>query len=351
MNGKILTWLSMLPRNGKLKHFYAFKYENLEKLWNKDLEELEFLKDVNRKFYNAIFDETIRKNAERAFEVAVNSGIEVISIMSELYPPLLKETADAPAVLFYKGDIVRCINCISVIGSRKATAYGLKAAEDISAELSRKGACIVSGLARGIDSKAHKAAIKANGSTCAIIGCGIDVVYPPENEMLYREISANGVIISEYAPGIPPLPQNFPARNRIISGISQGIVVIEAGKESGTLITVDFALEQGRDVFAVPGNIYSLKSIGTNNLIKEGAKMVMDAEDIAEEYDFLKSKSKISGLREYIIESLESGFFEREEIERITGINTKEINIELMEMMLEGILGKCENGEYFLLKK
>ena len=174
---------------------------------------------------------------------------------------------------------------LAIIGCRENTKYGEIVASKISYELSKRGVITVSGLAKGIDSIAHKATIDANGKTIAVIGSGIDIIYPKENENLVNKIIENGgIIISEYIVGTKPNRYHFPARNRIISGISNGVIVIEAKKKSGTMITVDFALEQGRDVFAVPGSILSNNSEGTNELIKNGAKCITNICDILEEF-------------------------------------------------------------------
>jgi len=177
-------------------------------------------------------------------------------------------------------------NSISIVGSRKATYYGKMVAEKFSKDLSFAGLTIISGLARGIDSIAHKGALSAKGRTIAVLGCGIDTIYPPENRELARTIEGSGAVITEFPLFTLPERQNFPRRNRIISGLSLGTLVVEAAERSGTLITTDYALEQGREVFAIPGNISSPLSKGTHNLIKQGAKLVSNARDILEEISF-----------------------------------------------------------------
>ena len=353
----LLTWLSLLPRNKMIKRVLAEFPNRLKLLWEMNSDELNSLKNINLKFYQGVVNGEIRENAIMAYNQLISKKIEVIGIDNIKYPEMLKETEDAPAVLFYKGDIEKCRKCISVIGSRKATAYGLKAAQDVARDLASKGACIVSGMARGIDSRAHIGALAAGGITCAVIGCGIDVVYPAENKNLMEEIMEKGVVISEFAPGTAPLAQNFPARNRIISGLSFAVVVVEAGKESGTLITVDFALEQGRDVFAVPGNIYSDKSEGTNNLIREGARIVTAFSDIINEYEFLNKGDEIydngnftikDKTVKYIIEAIKSGCFDIDETINDFGCSVKDINALLMKMQIDGIIDRNIDGEYYI---
>ena len=206
---------------------------------------------------------------------------------SKWYPEKLKNIEDSPKELYCLGNL-ELLNkkSMAVIGSRNYSEYGKQVAFDFAYSLAKEGICIVSGLAKGIDGFAHSACLKAKGKTIAVLGSGLDVIYPKENEKLYYDILNNGgLIISEYPLGSKPEKWHFPARNRIISGLSDGILVIEARKNSGTNITVDFALDQGKDVFVVPGNIYSKTSDGTNFLMKEGAIPVTSAQDIL---DYLK---------------------------------------------------------------
>ena len=211
-------------------------------------------------------------------------GIKIVSCYDEKYPKNLLEIYDFPICLFYKGkiELLSIKNKIAVIGCRECSSYGKYVAENFSYELAKKNFIVVSGGARGIDSIAHTGAINFNNSTIAILGNSLEYIYPPENKRLEEKIlEKGGLILSEYGIEIGPTKYTFPARNRIISGISSGIIVIEAKEKSGTLITVDFALEQGRDVFVVPGNINSINSVGTNDLIKQGARLVTTYEDVS----------------------------------------------------------------------
>ena len=205
-----------------------------------------------------------------------------IDMNSKWYPDKLRNIDSPPKQLFCLGNLeLFNTKSIAVIGSRNYSTYGERAAKEFSYNLAKSGICIVSGFARGIDSFSHIACIEAGGKTIAVLGSGLNVIYPKENARLFEKIVENGgLIISEYPLDTKPLKQNFPARNRIISGLSDGVVVIEARKNSGTNITVDFALEQGKDVFVIPGNIYSKTSDGTNFLIKEGAIPVTSYKDI-----------------------------------------------------------------------
>jgi DNA processing protein len=200
------------------------------------------------------------------------------------YPPLLSELVTPPPVLFVRGDLEAADDRkVAIVGSRRASISGMKLAIDLARELARSGFTVVSGLARGIDTAAHQGALKGGGRTVAVLGSGIDLIYPPENRELAGEISLNGAVISENGPGVEPLPWHFPLRNRIISGLSMGTVVVEASPRSGALITARCALEQNRSVFAVPGKPGDPRSSGVNKLLKDGAKLVEDIDDILEE--------------------------------------------------------------------
>lgn len=222
--------------------------------------------------------------------IRTNEKIKTLAIADKGYPTNLKYIYDPPSTLYVKGEIIpEDAIAIAIVGSRRASYYGLKNAESLSFELAARGITIISGLARGVDSAAHRGALKAKGRTIAVLGSGLNVIYPSENEKLAEEVSRNGAVISEFPLGTPPLRQNFPRRNRIISGLSLGVVVAEAAKISGALITANCALEQGREVFALPGKIDSFTSKGVHNLIKQGAKLVESLEDIIEELEPLKS--------------------------------------------------------------
>lgn len=229
--------------------------------------------------------------ARLAEELALK-GIGVINRDDPSFSRLLLQIANVPCILYYCGKLSLLKQpALAVVGSRRATAYGLKQAQDMSCELARHGLLITSGMARGIDAAAHEGALQAGGGTIAVLGCGVDVTYPRENSSLLQKIKEHGLIISEYPPGTAPLQYNFPIRNRIISGISQAVFVVEAQAKSGTLITCDFALEQGKEIYALPGPVTSPNSMGTLRLIQNGAKLVIHPGDILEElgYEFKQS--------------------------------------------------------------
>ena len=210
--------------------------------------------------------------------------IRKITVDDKEYPKNLRNIYDPPKQLYVNGTLLdQDETAVALVGSRRATQYGLEACEKLAYELAVRGVTIVSGMARGIDSAAHRGALRAKGRTIAVLGSGHNNIYPPENEKLYHEIVRNGAVVTEFENDMPPLPENFPQRNRIISGLSLGVVVVEAARNSGALITANFALEQGREVFAVPGKISSATSSGTNELIKDGARLIQSADDIMEE--------------------------------------------------------------------
>jgi DNA processing protein len=273
-------WFSTL----KISSYKKFKLleilkipEKIYKLSEKDLNEI---KNIDSEIYNEIIKNKDTLLNTRMIEYMAKNAIKYITIYDDIYPDKLKNIYDPPVVLFYKGNINMINNKnIAIVGARKASQYGIKTAYNISKELSDKYT-ITSGLALGIDSASHKGSVNSINSTIAVIGSGLDYMYPKENIVLYNQILKKGLILSEYPVGVRPLPTNFPARNRIISGLSDGVIVVEASQKSGSLITVDFALEQGKNVYAVPGNIDSLLSYGTNELIKNGAIPYTCIEDI-----------------------------------------------------------------------
>jgi DNA processing protein len=279
----------------------------------------------------------------------------VITLADSDYPSLLRQIYDPPAILFYRGDLaVLDKPCIALVGARKATEYGKSAARKLAAELVRAGTVVVSGMARGIDSCAHIGALQANGTTVAVLGCGLDVCYPPENLQLREKIVRSGVILSEFPPGTQPKPQHFPMRNRIISGLSLATVVVEAAEKSGALITADCALEQGRDVFAVPGSIHSPLSRGCHRLLKDGAAMVEQAADILQylglaevQVNAVPGPAGLTPLQSRILAAME---FETVHFDEIVGrcqVKAPELAAALVELELAALIKKLP-GNYFL---
>ena len=258
------------------------------------LDDIAEVENVGREVAERIVEGRKRIDLDRQIKLIEKNNVTLIPLDSELYPVSLKSIFDPPLVLFVKGEILpQDYFSIAIVGTRLASFYGRAMSEKLSSQLVEKGFTIVSGGARGIDTFSHQAALRAKGRTLAVLGCGLDIAYPPENKKLFEEIAKKGAIISEFPLSMRPDKGNFPMRNRIISGLSLGVVVIEAPHKSGALITVTHANEQGREVFSVPGHADSFVSKGTNQLLREGAKLVENADDIIEELEpILKSKIK-----------------------------------------------------------
>jgi DNA processing protein len=243
--------------------------------------ELRRIPDIGDKAVQSITSEVDYAEAEKQIGLLEKAEAKMIALLDEDYPSPLKKIYDPPPFLLIKGDLLpEDSNAVAIVGCRVCTSYGAQIAEQLAKALSAAGLTIVSGLARGIDSAAHRATLKAGGRTIAVLGCGLDVIYPPENESLYEEIAHAGAIVSEFPFGFKPDKYNFPSRNRIISGLSRGVIVVEAGRGSGALLTAQHALDQNREVFAVPGNISSAASFGTNELLKQGAIPVTTPADV-----------------------------------------------------------------------
>ncbi|MBL8190402.1 MAG: DNA-protecting protein DprA [Acidobacteria bacterium] len=230
-------------------------------------------------------DSSILEKANAEIERLEKLNAEVITLEDDAYPQLLREIHDPPIALYVRGDLQKALErpALAVVGSRRCSTYGVNVAESLSRDLASHGLTIVSGLARGIDAAAHRGALESNGQTIAVVGTGLETTYPKEHKKLEEQIIASGAIVSEFPLGTPPLPQNFPYRNRILSGLCFGVLIIEASEHSGSLITARLAYEQGREVFAVPGNITSQTSFGPNYLIKDGAKLVQIWRDVVDE--------------------------------------------------------------------
>lgn len=283
-------WFSQIKGLGpKQKKILLELYKLPEKIYKLTSEELSNIKGIRKEVINN-WEASKNEKLIRKYEKYIQeNNIKLININDENYPKLLKEIYDPPITLFAKGNIkLLQKDCFSIVGCRDATSYGIEQAKKMSYNLSKNNIVIVSGLAKGIDNAAHIGTLMQNGETIAVLGCGVDIIYPKENIETYKKIIQKGLVISEYIVGTTPEPQNFIARNRIVSGLAKGILITEAKLKSGTMITTDFALEQGREVYVMPGRVDSAQSEGTNELIKQGAKVVTNSDDILE--DLFKSK-------------------------------------------------------------
>ena len=289
------------------------------------------------------------------------SGVQVMTWESADYPELLREIPAAPPLIFVRGQLEPVDRwAVAVVGTRRLTAYGRQVTRDLVAGLAHSGITIVSGLARGIDGVAHRTALEEGGRTIAVMACGIDKVYPPEHRDLAHEIVAGrGAIVTDYPFGSNPESGHFPARNRLISGLSLGVVIIEAGEKSGALITSRFALEQNREVFAVPGNIHSPVSLGTNRLIQQGAKLVMRTEDILEELNLKMAAEQAvaqiilpeSAEEAELIAHLSAQPLHVDELGRLAGMPSSLVSATLTMMELKGMVQQVGGMNYVRMRE
>jgi len=280
-----LLYLLTIPQigPGRIRRLFQV-FENKEEICRAPVQKLVQVEGIDLKLAAQIKSGGDEIEAERQIKLIQKYGYRYVTVWDEEYPQLLKRIPDPPIVLFYKGKLDFSSKiALAIVGTRTPSNYGKIVTREIVNHLVKKGIVIVSGMARGIDTIAHQSALQSGGETVAVLGCGLDYCYPPENRRLYDSIPQQGALVSEYFCGIKPDAVNFPRRNRIISGLSKGTLVIEAGGRSGALITAFYALNHNREVFAIPGNITNPKSTGTNRLIKQGAKLVQNVDDILEE--------------------------------------------------------------------
>ena len=330
------------------------------------LETLKSVPGIKERTANLIHRFNKWKQVERELALTREKGVSLVTVEDTSYPRLLLDIYDRPPLLYVKGAFVEDEATIAVVGSRAASTYGKFLTERLCRELAQQGFTVVSGMARGIDTAAHCGALSAKGRTIAVLGCGLDVYYPLENRSLYDEIATRGAVVTEYPFGTKPLAANFPMRNRIISGISLGVVVVEATDKSGSLITARVALEQGREVFAVPGTVDSPGSKGTHKLIKEGAKLVENIDDIIEEVQPRLRKTPVTpqvpeqadadrpvnekplGERERtILNLLSGGAFDVDTLIEKTGLDTNEVLAILLGLELDGYVEQ-KPGKVFI---
>ena len=345
--------LNMLPNVGPVRFRAIVEHFGSAKgVWEASLDELVQVEGIGKGLAETIVRSRYEVDIEGQIARAGTMGVDIITIGDPQYPEKLRMIYDPPPVLYVKGVFSPVDNkSIAVVGTRKASPYGRAVAEEVAKGLAKHGITVVSGMARGIDSRAHMGALAGGGRTIAVLGSGLDVPYPPENAKLMEEIASSGAVISEFPLGTPPLPQNFVARNRVISGLALGVVVVEGDVTSGAMLTADFALEQGREVFAVPGSIASAGSRGPHSLIKQGARLVEGVDDILEELGLKGDGCPRGGAREG--SSLSLGLDEVEKhlynvlglepqgidilIEK-TGLAPEKVSAALVKMELAGLV-------------
>lgn len=292
---------------------------------------------------------------DQAFESIQNAGISIITITDLAYPKKLLTIEYPPPVIFLKGEILEEDECaVAIVGTRHLTSYGRQVTEELAAFLARNGVTVISGLARGIDSVAHQAALEAGGRTIAVLGCGVDIIYPPEHRALAERMISSGALVSDYYPGTPPDGANFPPRNRIISGLSTLTVVVEAGERSGALITAEFAAIQGREVFAVPGSIYANRNKGTNRLIRDGALPLLNFDDLINalnleqvtEYRYARKVLPENDIELLLMDILMDESLHIDEIKAVVDLSIDKISAALVLMELKGMIRSTGNLTY-----
>lgn len=361
-NRELRYWVgfSLVPSLGPVRFGQLEKYfGSLENAWEADAGELTS-SGIGNNSVESITTLRRKVSLDAEMEKLERNGVSVFTVHDEVYPARLKEIHDPPAILYVRGDILPSDEwCVAVVGTRKATAYGRQVTEELVSELARNRITIVSGLAKGIDSIAHRSALDAGGRTFAVFGCGLDTVYPTENTELAKRIMKQGALISEYPMGAGPRADHFPRRNRIISGLSLGVLVSEAGEDSGALITVRTALEQNREVFSVPGNILSPTSRGTNGIIKDGAKLVQSVTDILEELNLTAVARQIefkevipaSDTETLILNKLSVEPVHIDEICQSTGLPAATVSGTLAMMELKGMVKQVGGMNYVVARQ
>ena len=349
---------------GKLRNLLK-QFRSLGNILSADLKSLSSVENISLNQAKRIIDgkkskDDIQVKVEKDIAHLSKIGAGIITVWDSSYPSILKKIYDPPLVLYVIGKFTEKDNySIAIVGTRKPTNYGSVQCERIAGELASQNITIVSGLARGIDSIAHKSALKNSGRTIAIIGSGLDVIYPPENRKLFNEITQNGAIISEYPLGTKPDAQNFPRRNRIISGLSLGCLVVETALTGGAMQTAAFALDQNREVFAIPGNLGVRQSEGTNRLIQKGeAKLVVNAEDILVELELKlkpvigknipKPSVELNMFEEKILTILQDDPLQIDKISTLTELSTSECLVHLLSLEFKGLVKQLP-GKIFSL--
>ena len=361
-NQDLKYWVgfSLIPRIGRVKlSRLESHFGNMAAAWQANPGELSHA-GLDKGSVNAIVNGRPKISLEAEMEKLERHGVKTFTCRDEGYPARLKQIYDYPPILYVKGTILPQDEwCLAIVGTRKATVYGRQAAEEIAADLARNKITIVSGLARGIDSIAHRGALEAGGRTIAVFGCGLDIVYPSENASLAQTITDNGALLSEFPLGAEPRRENFPLRNRIMSGLSLGVLVVEAGDTSGAMITARLALEQNREVFAVPGSILSPTSRGTNNLIQEGAKLIRDYTDILEELNLravahqieVKEVIPASDTESLLLKQLSAEPIHIDEVCRSSGLPIATVSSTLAMMELKGMVRQVGTMNYILSRE
>lgn len=330
-------------------------YGSMDAAWHANEYELQRLGFDKRAIKNLLKAQK-QLDLNREMARVQQAGVRIITWASSEYPPYLKEIPNAPPLLYIKGSLDELDQwAVAIVGTRRATSYGKQVTRELVAELVKQNVTIVSGLARGIDGVAHQTAVEMNGRTIGVLGSGVDAIYPAEHRKLAHLIAeGHGAIVSEYGMGVQPEAKNFPPRNRIISGLSLGVIVVEAGERSGALITTNFALEQNREVFAVPGNVKSPVSRGPNRLIQQGAKLVMRVEDVLEELNLslVVARTAVqmalpdSNEEMQLFQQLATEPLHIDDLCRLTGMSANVVSSTLTLMELKGMVHRVDQMSF-----
>jgi DNA processing protein len=360
----ILPWFILKSVPGIGNHLFKRlieRFNSPENVFEASGKDLLEIKGITPRLVTVIKHHKIRDSVKKDFDLVMKKGYKIVTLSDTDYPPLLLQIPDPPPFLYVFGRLNGSFKNIAVVGSRNATDYGISTTRRLCKDLALLKMTIVSGMAIGIDSAAHQGALMGNGNTIAVLGSGLEFVYPAENRKLFHVIAENGAVISEFPLLTEPEPHNFPIRNRIISGISLGTVVVEATKRSGSLITARLSAEQNREVFAIPGSIHSFKSTGTHALIKQGAKLVEHAQDIMEELSYIieapheKDKtgneimeriSQLSSEESLVFEVIDAYPVHIDDLARKLSMEPGKLSSVLLQLELKGIV--CQSpGKLF----
>ncbi|PIX46910.1 MAG: DNA-protecting protein DprA [Anaerolineae bacterium CG_4_8_14_3_um_filter_59_70] len=334
-------------------------FGDLSLAWQAPLDALQAA-GLSQKIAERVIQARASVDLDGFMEQIAAQGIQVLTWEDEAYPACLKEIDQPPPILYLRGELtIEDSWAVAVVGTRRVTAYGRQVTEELASYLAQNGVTVVSGLARGVDAIAHQAALKAGGRTLAVMGNGVDRIYPPEHRALAEQILASGALLSDYAPGTPPEGANFPPRNRLISGLSLAVVVVEAGETSGALITAQFAVDQGREVFAVPGNILAPQSKGTNRLIQQGAHPLLSARDVLEALNLTRVSEQRLVRRALPADEVETqvlNVLAREplhvdEIRNQTGLPIERVSATLVMMELKGMVRQVGGMNYVAVRE
>jgi len=334
-------------------------FESLEEAWSAPTEQLQEA-GLTPKLAEAVTKMRASVDLDKIWASIEKQNISALTWDDELYPPRLKEIEQPPPVLYLRGEItIEDHFAVAIVGTRRITAYGRQITEELASFLAGQGITVVSGLARGVDAVAHSAALKAGGRTIAVLGSGVDKIYPPEHTQMAEKMMKQGAVVSDYAVGTPPDASNFPPRNRIISGLSMATVVIEAGETSGALITAEFAAEQGREVFAVPGSILAPQSKGTNKLIQSGAQPLLTPQDLMQALNLtragaFKAARKIlpaDALEAQLLAALGAEPVHVDELRNETGLPIEKVSATLTLMELKGMVRQVGGMNYVAVRE